>query len=708
MSAQNTTGVYTGVWTNWSRGRITGSTLTLTAAHGALLIAFLAFFITIITAGLWKIFTYILFHIFSAKAPDARDGLYHRRQAILRNSLNPLSGLIYLARSSWAWRHSAKRMKRRMLPVILFTAICIALFSLASGFSAKVATSFSSEALISSPDCLVVPYQVADESNSFTDEGSRIDAIQQAEFSHDLAIYAKECYSDRPTDAMTPCEKLLKPKLAIHSNTSAACPFSNSICRTNTSNIFLDSGLLDSHEDLGLNAPPEQRFKYRTTAHCAPLNTRGHVEYSATTVDNDTYETAQYLFGGITSNITFEAASSFWQASMYVASVYQLGTSTWSPGNPDGSAWIPIHELKLSDGLLDIIWLTANGIIYEGPVSDPWFKTGADKFSQTNVGMYVRDEPASPMACVQREQYCNPNLPLSQQCTALVDPYEVKDHVLGLWGNDPDSQNAMAWIMMTKDRCSFTFARITGVLRDASLLASLSMDRIGFQKALPDDQWHAEVRFWFSVKLAGLQRMFLSLARTPDNSSASVYGGLSEETVASASKRLCGNQKILSADHTSFNFAILVAIFVAGTLIIAIGWNLDRLYNLYARCRDRRRRKNNDTLPLSLAGTAYAQLEWWASDALQLQRLAHEMVGSGTWGGRLDSAPVTTGCDEKLATLDFDEERRRPLLKPLCGNGGASDSDTPSQNVESKDGETDGDGGSVGAGNAAHSSAMSV
>jgi len=37
--------VYTGVWTNWSRGKVNGSTITLTRNDANLLIAFLAFFI---------------------------------------------------------------------------------------------------------------------------------------------------------------------------------------------------------------------------------------------------------------------------------------------------------------------------------------------------------------------------------------------------------------------------------------------------------------------------------------------------------------------------------------------------------------------------------------------------------------------------------------------------------------------------------------
>jgi hypothetical protein len=37
--------VYLGVWTNWSRGPVFGSTLTLDRTNASLLIAFVAFFV---------------------------------------------------------------------------------------------------------------------------------------------------------------------------------------------------------------------------------------------------------------------------------------------------------------------------------------------------------------------------------------------------------------------------------------------------------------------------------------------------------------------------------------------------------------------------------------------------------------------------------------------------------------------------------------
>ena len=49
MSTQPSTyEVYLGAWTDWSRGRVLGATLTLSRGDGTLLIAFLAFYVAIV------------------------------------------------------------------------------------------------------------------------------------------------------------------------------------------------------------------------------------------------------------------------------------------------------------------------------------------------------------------------------------------------------------------------------------------------------------------------------------------------------------------------------------------------------------------------------------------------------------------------------------------------------------------------------------
>lgn len=76
-------------------------------------------------------------------------------------------------------------------------------------------------------------------------------------------------------------------------DTQAACPFHNSsICRTNFSNIHLDSGYIDLNKDLGVNAPEDQNIHFRTVLQCAPLETEGYTESVVGLRDN--YTTYNY------------------------------------------------------------------------------------------------------------------------------------------------------------------------------------------------------------------------------------------------------------------------------------------------------------------------------------------------------------------------------------------------------------------------------
>lgn len=62
-------------------------------------------------------------------------------------------------------------------------------------------------------------------------------------------------------------------------DSQAACPFrNNSICRTNSSNIRLDTGYIDLNNDLGVNAPPDKNILLRAVLQCAPLETQGYTE----------------------------------------------------------------------------------------------------------------------------------------------------------------------------------------------------------------------------------------------------------------------------------------------------------------------------------------------------------------------------------------------------------------------------------------------
>jgi hypothetical protein len=60
---------------------------------------------------------------------------------------------------------------------------------------------------------------------------------------------------------------------------------------------------------------------------------------------------------------------------------------------------------------------------------------------------------------------------------------------------------------------------------------------------------------------------------------------------------------------------------------------------------------------------SYAYAEWQAGSTLQLQRLAHESLGVGTWSNATGSVPVTAPGDA-LAVLDTSEYRHPRLVAP--------------------------------------------
>ncbi|KAH8893025.1 hypothetical protein GQ53DRAFT_646127, partial [Thozetella sp. PMI_491] len=98
--------VHLGVWTNWSYGRVYGSTITLTKENGAFLLSFIAFYVTIVGYHLWRIIGFSLHRFLST--PTSEDGLHHQRQVILRNSSSPLDVAWTLLRVALAWKKVAR------------------------------------------------------------------------------------------------------------------------------------------------------------------------------------------------------------------------------------------------------------------------------------------------------------------------------------------------------------------------------------------------------------------------------------------------------------------------------------------------------------------------------------------------------------------------------------------------------------------------
>lgn len=277
--------VFLGRWTNWSRGPVFGPTLTMTQENGKYLIAFIAFFVTFVATRFWRICCFFLHRFHSTNHPSSAP--YHQRQAILRNSSSPESGLVALLRLCQAWRQLRSKQLLALFSPAVVAFIVLSGFTLAGLFSSQISSTAGNEVLLSSAKCGIII------GTSILEDALRVMRPYQSGIIDNALNYAQQCYSSSDT-SMVDCNRFVTPRLdAASIDHSAGCPFERKMCRTDTSNLRIDSGYIDSNRDLGMNAAADERFKWRTVLHCAPLITESH--QSNVTDHNQTF--IRYHYG---------------------------------------------------------------------------------------------------------------------------------------------------------------------------------------------------------------------------------------------------------------------------------------------------------------------------------------------------------------------------------------------------------------------------
>lgn len=191
-----------------------------------------------------------------------------------------------LTRLAWAWRSSARRCLTRMLPAILTALFLLVSFSMAGGFSSQISSAVGSDVLLDGSGCGVLKH--LDETNTPSLEAETILYSNLAQKITKDANYAQQCYSNSRS-GMLDCTTFVVDHLSSTADTQASCPFpAADICRLKSSNLRLDTGLMDSSELLGLNSPESQRIFFRNVLECAPLNTELFAQNISTSVNNYT------------------------------------------------------------------------------------------------------------------------------------------------------------------------------------------------------------------------------------------------------------------------------------------------------------------------------------------------------------------------------------------------------------------------------------
>lgn len=234
----------------------------------------------------------------------------------------PVSAVWTLSQLLWTWQNIAKRCFTRLLPTLLTAVLCLCAFTVAGGFSSSISSGIGNEVLLNGTNCGAI-------STFQTEPGSlRIVVPYRSQSVHSAANYAQQCYSsDSP--GIFDCTHFARGYLPSTMDTQAACPFRNSsICRTNSSNIHLDTGYIDLNNDLGINAPSDNNILFRAVLQCAPLKTEGYAEPMEGLRDNFTTYNYGISFGAY--NYTYMVESLDAQYNRQAGNIFRGTAATFN------------------------------------------------------------------------------------------------------------------------------------------------------------------------------------------------------------------------------------------------------------------------------------------------------------------------------------------------------------------------------------------
>ena len=329
--------------------------------------------------------------------------------------------------------------------------------------------------------------------------------------------------------------------------------------------------------------------------------------------------------------------------------------------------WHPIAPLLRTDADVTMMYLSAPEIRFATPVNDPWITATKPASEIHNIdtkktfSAYVQNEPLGVLACAMQMQYCNPNLPAGQNCEPLrgvkdprataavkkVFPDQTQFDVLK-WANN-------LWIGQ-----AYLINSMVGFIGSSSLLMRYG-NSFGYQGPLPDNQWQLESEHWVKGLLASLQDAFVTVA----NGFPEKLEIFRQEPAANASVawNMCKNQKVVSTAFSSFNVLGISLILILGSFIIVTDMALEPAVAWWQRRGFATRRLKDQFYGEREAGNhpLYSVLEWSHTSTLQLQRLAHEEAGYGTWTSCDGDTPVTYP-GEHLAPMDL-SDIKHPVLK---------------------------------------------
>jgi hypothetical protein len=250
------------------KGQALGATLTVNSSIGTLLISFLALFVAWSGSQLWALICYTLHQWRSTS--DPQDAVHHQQQLLLGLGLRDTDFLWRIVKASWRTQKSTKlnTTVRRQGPLVVYAlSHCIIIF-VASILTSRLADT-KGEVLLKSPICGWPDTAVLQETQEKLTALPGADAYYEgANWFYNLAReYSQQCYTQSALLGTPSCGSFIQPRIDSTARFNDPCPFQDEMCETPA--ITLDTGVVDSHIHLGINAAPQDRVQFRKVLSCA-------------------------------------------------------------------------------------------------------------------------------------------------------------------------------------------------------------------------------------------------------------------------------------------------------------------------------------------------------------------------------------------------------------------------------------------------------
>lgn len=424
---------YLGVWTNWSRGKVYGATLTLHRREAGLLTAFLAIYVSAVGGQFWRIVCYS-FHQARAGRTARLGNVSHRQiQVLLRNSEGAGGALWEFARLPFQWRHWGKDTISKCALFAFLAFLNLSAFGAASIFSSAVTKSAGNETLMFSKNCGVASFP-----NTVDPTFSKL--LRLMHLAQSAAGYARSCYGD--VDNLLQCTTYPQRQIQWETRRNVPCPFESHRCLNDLAVAF-DTGELDTFKVFGINTAPKDRVTYRRVTTCAPLYLND-IRKVETVVDDSlgVEEQVENIYAGpVRSGYSPLNASAPTFSPSYRTPPKGLGynlefviqtnieneadqdsRTTFATAGRDWSPWVPIPSLNRTDADVTIFLISFNNIEFVGANDDPIFSAHINSTSTLGIPVWKPDQNFSAMACAEQNQFCNPNKPQGSpsRCTKLT------------------------------------------------------------------------------------------------------------------------------------------------------------------------------------------------------------------------------------------------------------------------------------------------